>query len=154
MILDKLVEFADGTAIGGATAAAGICGNIIDLGDAKQFPGYSDGCYLVIRMSADASGGAGATKQFQLKSSTLAALTGGTTTVHYTSPAVVYTSLVAGYTVAMVELPKDTYQRYLGIWMTNAVDSITNGNVDAFLTNDPSAWVSTPDALTKPTVTT
>lgn len=154
MILDKLVEFCDATAIAAATAGAGICGNYIDMGDAKQFPGYSDGAYVVIRMQTAADGGVGASKQFLLQSSTLTALTGGTTKVHYTTPAIVFGSLTAGALVAAFELPKDTYQRYLGLWMINSVDTISAGNVDAFITNDPAFWVGAADALTKPTITT
>ena len=157
MYVDKLNEFCDATTLVAATAAAGVLGNVIDLGtsptgailtNVQGYPGNS-GVKLVVRISTTATG-ASSTKVFALHSSTLAALTGGTTTVHLTKAAIAMATLVAGYTVYNVELPAGTYQRYLGIYATNAGDTMTAGNVDAFLTHDSvTDWAPTADLLTK-----
>lgn len=157
MILDKLTEFCDAVSLAAATAATTIIGNVIDLGtsptgailtNVQGYPGNSE-IFLVAKMAAAATG-ASSTKLFQLRSSTLAALTGGTTTVHLDSGAIAMATLVAGYTIFNTKLPRGTYQRYLGIWATNAGDSMTGGTLDAFLTLDSvTAWAPTADALTK-----
>lgn len=157
MIVDKLTEFCDATSLVAATAATTILGNVIDLGtsptgavltNVQGYPGNS--CiYLVARMQTTATG-ASSTKAFELRSSTLAALTGGTTTVHISVPAIAMATLVEGYTVFCGEIPRGTYQRYLGIWATNAGDTMTAGKLDAFLTMEPpTIWAPTADALTK-----
>lgn len=157
MILDKLTEFCDAASLAAATAATTIIGNVIDLGtsptgailtNVQGYPGNSD-IFLVARMASDAAG-ASSTKVFELRSSTLAALTGGTTTVHLATSAIAMATLVAGYTIFNTRLPRGTYQRYLGIWATNAGDSMTGGTLDAFLTLDSTTdWKPTADALTK-----
>jgi ribosomal protein L2 len=157
MILDKLNEFCDATSLVAATAATTILGNVIDLGtsptgavltNVQGYPGNSN-IYLVARMATLAAG-ASSTKVFELRSSTLAALTGGTTTVHLQTSALAMATLVAGYTIYNTPLPRGTYQRYLGIWGTNAGDSMTGGTLDAFLTLDSvTDWKPTADGLTK-----
>jgi ribosomal protein L2 len=157
MFVDKLLEFCDAVSLAAATAASTIIGNVIDLGtsptgailtNVQGYPGNSD-VYLVIQM-ATAAAGANSTKVFELRSSTLVALTGGTTTTHLTTSAIAMATLAAGYQVFNGPIPRGTYQRYLGIWATNAGDSMTGGTVDAFLTLDPpTAWAPTADALTK-----
>lgn len=157
MYVDKLNEFCDATSLIAATAAAGVLGNVIDLGtsptgailtNVQGYPGNSH-ISLVVRILAAATG-ASSTKAFALHSSTLAALTGGTTTVHLNSGAIAMATLAAGYTIFNTCLPAGTYQRYLGIYATNAGDTMTGGTVDAFLTLDPAtAWAPTADALTK-----
>lgn len=143
-LVSKLDEFCDGTALAAATAAAGVCGNVIDLGtsptgalltNVQGYPGNSN-IYLVAKILAAATG-ANSTKVFALHSSTLAALTGGTTTVHLTTSAIAMATLVAGYEIYNIKLPRGTYQRYLGLYMTNAGDSMTGGTIDAYLTMDP-----------------
>jgi len=157
MFIDKLLEFCDATSLAAATAASTIIGNVIDLGESptgavltnvQGYPGNSN-ISLVIQM-ASAATGASSTKTFELRSSTLAALTGGTTTVHLTTSAIAMATLAAGYRVISIQLPQGTYQRYLGLWATNAGDSMTGGTVDAFLTLDPpTPWAPVADALTK-----
>lgn len=157
MWIDKLNEFCDATSLAAATAASTIIGNVIDLGTSptgavltnrQGYPGNSD-VYLVAQMASSATG-ASSTKVFELRSSTLEALTGGTTTVHLTTSAIPMATLAAGYQVYNIKLPRGVYQRYLGLWATNAGDSMTGGTLDAYLTVDPpTPWAPTADALTK-----
>lgn len=156
-ILSKLDEFCDATSLIAATAATTILGDVIDLGasptgavltNVQGYPGNSE-IYIVAKIETTCTG-ANSTKVFELRSSTLAALTGGTTTVHLTTAAIPVASLVAGYQVFCAQLPQGTYQRYLGIWATNAGDTMTAGKLDAYLTlTPPTAWAPTADALTK-----
>lgn len=157
MILDKLTEFCDAASLIAATAGASVIGNVIDLGtsptgailtNVQGYPGNSE-IYLIARMETSAAG-ASSTKAFALHSSTLAALTGGTTTVHLTTAAIPMATLVAGYTIFNTQLPAGTYQRYLGIYATNAGDTMTAGKLDAFLTlSAVTNWSPTADGLTK-----
>lgn len=157
MIISKLTEFCDATSLIAATAASTIIGDVMDLGtsptgavltNVQGYPGNSS-IYLVAQIET-ACAGANSTKVFELRSSTLAALTGGTTTVHLTTPAIPVATLAAGYQVYNVQLPRGTYQRYLGLWATNAGDTMTAGKLDAFLTLDAiTPWAPTADALTK-----
>ena len=157
MFIDKLLEFCDATSLIAATAASTILGNVVDLGtsptgavltNVQGNPGNSN-ISLVISMASSATG-ASSTKVFELRSSTLAALTAGTTTTHFTTSAIAMATLVAGYQVVNIQLPRGVYQRYLGIWATNAGDTMTGGTVDAYLTLDPpTPWAPVADSLTK-----
>ena len=126
------------------TAASYLIGDVIDLGTGGV--NKVDGVYLVIGVdTAVTSGGAG-TYQFHLCSDAQAAIAAdGTATYHFSTSAIPKATLVAGYSIAKVELPIGTYERYLGILQTTAVAAATAGKVNAFLTNDPTAWVA-PDA--------
>jgi hypothetical protein len=66
--------------------------------------------------------------------------TDGSATAHYTSAAIPVASLTAGAYVAKVELPKGTYERYLGILQVTGTAAFTAGKINAFLTNDPYTW--------------
>lgn len=149
-LIDKLNEFCDATSLNTGTTAAAVVGNVIDLGNTSNFPGNSD-IWCVIKVQTSVTSDGSATVQFKLNSSTLVALTGGTTTTHFDSGALAKTTLVAGYTVAAFKLPRGTYQRYLGIFQTNATAELTAGKIDAYLTIDPPSdpTISFPDALTK-----
>lgn len=144
MILDARNEFCDATALNTGTAASYLIGDVIDLGTGGV--NKVDGVYLVIGVdTAVTSGGAG-TYQFHLCSDAQAAIAAdGTATYHFSTSAIPKATLVAGYSIAKVELPIGTYERYLGILQTTAVAAATAGKVNAFLTNDPTAWVA-PDA--------
>lgn len=145
MILDERGEFCDATALNTGAAGSYLIGDVIDT----QNDGINDvdGLYLVIQVDTAVTSGGSATVQFHLASDAGATIaTDGTATYHYSGPAIAKATLIAGYQVACVELPKGTYERYLGILQTTAVAALTAGKVNAFLTNDPKSWKAFPDA--------
>jgi hypothetical protein len=144
MILDDRLEFTDAVAASGTDASA-ILGDVVDLGGTTQDIGNGEPMYLVIQVDT-AYSSAGTSVEFQLRSSTLAALTGGTTTTHLSSGALATGSGIAAGTTYVYPLPMATYQRYLGLWKVT-VGAVAAGKVNAFLTHDVAKWVAAPDAL-------
>jgi hypothetical protein len=144
MILDERTEFCDANALNTGGAASYLVGDVIDLGATSQDIGNGEEVWLVIQIDTTATSGGSATGQFHLASDAQAAIAvDGTATYHFSTPAIAVATLVAGYLVAMVRLPIGTYERYLGILQTTAVAAFTAGKINAFLTKDPSKWVST-----------
>jgi hypothetical protein len=146
MWLDELNEFADALAL--STAATGIAnvGDIIDLGaGSKPLNDIAD-LYLVITIDTAVTSGGAATVQFLLVSDSGAIATDGSATQHWASAAIPKATLVAGYVVAVVPLPKQPlYERYLGIQQNVGTAALTAGKFNAFLTLDPSNWVAIAD---------
>jgi hypothetical protein len=145
MILDERNEFADAAAIalniGNAIAPNT---DVIDLGGTTQDIGNGEPLYLVLQVDT-AFEGATATIAFDLVSDSTANLATSKTT-HLSTGAIAVATWAAGYTKAFA-LPADTYERYLGLWMTVATANVTAGKLNAFLTHDVAKWVATPDAL-------
>jgi hypothetical protein len=141
MILDERTEFCDATALNTGGAASYLVGDVIDLG--TDGLNDVDNLYLVIQVSTTATSGGSATVAFHLASDAQAAIAAdGTATYHWSSPAIAVASLVAGTYIARVELPKGTYERYLGILQTTAVAALTAGAINAFLTPNVATYKS------------
>lgn len=134
MILDERAEFADATAANTGAAASYLVGDVIDLGAADQM-GDVDDLILVIQVDTAFTSGGSNTTQFHLASDAQAAIAvDGTATYHWSSPAIAVASLIAGYYIARVPMPKSTsYEQYLGILQTTAVAALTAGKINAFL---------------------
>lgn len=136
MILSKRTEFADATALGTSGTGLALVGDVVDTGG----DGINDidSMYLVIQVDTAVTSAGSATVEFQLVSDAQGAIaTDGTATVHYKSAAIPKATLVAGYTVAQVELPKGQYERYVGILQNVGTAALTAGKVNAFLTMVP-----------------
>lgn len=147
MWLDELNEFADALALNTGAAGTYLVGDVIDLGAGSK-PLYDiDDLYLVITIDTAVTSGGSATVQFILASDAQAAIaTDGSATQHWASAAIAKATLVAGYVVAIVELPKQpVYERYLGILQVTGTAALTAGKFNAFLTLDPSNWVAIAD---------
>lgn len=145
MMIDDRNEFADATALGTSGTGLQLVGDVIDTGG----DGLNDvdGLYLVVQVDTAVTSDGSATVAFSLASDAQAAIaTDGSATVHYTSPTIAKATLVAGYQVCAVELPKGTYERYVGILANVGTAALTAGKVNAFLTNDPKSWKAFPDA--------
>lgn len=146
MIIDSRLEFCDATALNTGGAGTYLLGSQVDLG--TDGVNDVDGLYLVINVDTAATSGGSATAQFTLASDASASIaTDGSATVHYQTAAIPVASLTAGTYVARVELPKGTYERYLGILQTTGTAAFTAGKINAFLTNDPNTWKSFADAI-------
>lgn len=145
MILDERTEFCDATALNTGGAASYLLGDVYDTGN----DGLNDvEClYLVIQVSTTATSGGSATAQFHLCSDAQAAIAvNGSATYHWSSPAIPVASLVAGTYIARVQLPKGTYERYLGILQTTGTAAFTAGAINAFLTPNVTTYKSFPQA--------
>lgn len=139
MILDKRNEFADATALDTGGTGLALVGNVIDLG--TDGINDVDNMYLVVQVDTAVTSGGSATVEFQLASDAQAAIAvDGTATVHAKSAAIAKATLVAGYEVFKVALPKGTYERYLGILQNVGTAALTAGKINAFLTNNPQTW--------------
>ena len=155
MILDERNEFADAASVA-AIAGTALIGDVIDLGAADSLAGNSDGLYLVIQVDTEIiTGGNAGTIQFSLASDAQAAIaTDGSATIHATSASIVTDGTdangalcKAGAYPLVVELPRGTYERYLGVLCTIGTTTVTAGKINAFLTNDPPAWKATADGI-------
>jgi hypothetical protein len=142
--MDSRLEFADAVALNTGAAGTYLIGSQVDLG--TDGVNDVDGLYLVVNVDTAATSGGSATLQISLASDDTASISTTTSTIHYTSPAIPVASLTAGYFVCKVELPKGTYERYLGILQVTGTAAFTAGKVNAFLTKDPYTWKSFADA--------
>jgi hypothetical protein len=147
MIIDKLNEFADATALSTSGTGRALVGNVIDLGSTARDIGVGEDLYLVVQVDTAVTSGGAATVSFELASDAQAAIAAdGTATVHFASAAIAKATLVAGYMVAAVKLPAGEYERYLGVLQNVGTAALTAGKVNAFLTTDISKWRAYADA--------
>lgn len=148
MILDKRNEFADAVALNTGAAGTYRVGDVIDLEETGKDLGVGENLYLVIQVDTTATSGGSATADFKLASDAQAAIaTDGSATVHFTTGAIAVANLTAGKLVACVQLPRGSYERYLGILQTTATAAFTAGKINAFLTHDISAWNAYPSVV-------
>ncbi len=156
MILDKLAEFCDATAVAGDAGTA-LLGNVMDLGAATRDLGNGQPVYLVINVDTEIiTGGTAGTILFKLASDAQEAIAvDATATVHLvtatfvTDDAAANSALLnAGSTILVAALPQGTaYERYLGIICTIGTTAVTAGKINAFLTADPTGWKAYADAI-------
>lgn len=146
MFVDDKLEFCDNTAANG-TGVSLLVGDVADRLNIPADLGTGQPMYLVIQVST-AYTASGTSIEFQFRSSTLVALTGGTTVTHLTTGAVSTVAILPVGTRWIFPLPGGTssYQQYLGIWMVT-VGAVAGGSIDAFLTCDASAWRAYDDAV-------
>ena len=139
MILDTLNQFCSAVALNTGGAGTYLVGDVIDTLETTMKFG-SDNIYLVIAVQTTAGSGGSATGQFTLASDAQAAIaTDGSATVHFTSAAIPVATLVAGYQICAIELPRGNYERYIGILQTTGTAAFNAGKINAFLTNNPVA---------------
>jgi hypothetical protein len=139
MILDERNEFADATALSTAATGLALVGDVIDLG--TDGINEVEGIDLFITVDTAVTSAGSATVEFQLVSDAQAAIAvDGSATVHYKSAAVPKATLVAGYNVVNVSLPKGQYERYLGILQNVGTAALTAGKVNAGLTPLDPSW--------------
>lgn len=143
MILDKLNEFADATALNTGAAGAYLIGNQIDLGLAGRDVGNGEPLYLVIQVDTEIDAGASGTVQFHLASDSTAAIDPATGTKHLSTPVfTVGTGILPGTVLYAGAIPAEgnVYEQFLGIVQTTGVAAVTAGAVSAFLVRDVAKW--------------
>lgn len=150
MILSKREEFCDAVSVA-ATASTFLVGDVVDLGTSGV--NIVDDLFLVIQTDTEViTGGSAGTIQFYLVSDSLATLGAGVLldcTQHAASGSLVTddsaanaTALNAGEYIYVGQLPRGTYERYLGILCTVGTTTTTAGKINAFLTQTPPKWVA------------
>jgi len=146
MILDERTEIADNVTLGTAVATA-LIGDIIDMTDARDI-GQGQPVYLVIQITT-AVVGTTSTVNFRVRSDGVEAIHATTSTAHVETGAIAEAVLVAGHRIVLA-LPGEgnAYERYLGVQSIVAVNVLTAGAVNIFLTTEPSVTPTTsyPDA--------
>lgn len=146
MIMDDYLEFADALASPTAIAKA-LLGDVVDSDIARNLGG-DKALYLVIQVTEAFTSAGAATVQFILASDGGAVIAvDGSATEHLKTNDIPKATLVVGYQVAFA-LPPETpdYERYLGVLVEVKTATLTAGKVNAFLTMNPSAPKSYPDA--------
>lgn len=134
MILDKQMLFSDAQAV--TTTAAST--NIMDLGpmhadNTDRDIGQGSTMRLVIITDTAAQSTAGSTVTFSLETSATA--TFSSATALWTSAAIAKATLVAGYEVASIPLPKG-FLKYARVKYTVATADLTTGAFTAFICKD------------------
>ncbi len=144
MIMDSLLEFADGQSIA-AAASTILSTNVINLQEARDM-GNGQPVYLVIQIDT-AVVGTSSTINFRLRSDSTAAIHATTSSAHIETGAIPEATLVAGYTV-VIPLPIEgtAYEQYIGVQAIIGTATTSAGAYSAFLTLDPVGWKSYPDA--------
>lgn len=156
MIIDSLNEFADATSVAAAAGTA-LIGNVIDLGATPQDLGNGKPMYLIITVDTSIiTGGVAGTIEFKLVSDAQSAIaTDGSASQHvatgtFVTDDVALAELLVGgvaYVGAMPTGAGVAYERYLGVIATVGTTTVTAGAINAFLTEDPSAWKAYADAV-------
>lgn len=150
MIMDKLIEFADGVTMTQASdTSAVILGNVIDTAASPTLKNLGNGepVYLVVQIDTTMTAGASAIT-FGLCSDSTANLA-TSKTVHILLPTLTTVTAVKGYTYVAALPSTETYERYLGMWQTASGATLTAGAVSAFLTTKAPFQYATflPDAV-------
>lgn len=153
MILDERTELCDATSIAAAAGTA-VAGDVIDLGATPYDLGMGEDLWMICQVdTAFVAAGAG-TIQFSVVSDALSTLGGGSVascTLHYQTAALATAASTpagqtAGSTLFAIKLPSGTYERYLGILVTIATQTVSTGKINAFLTRDFAKWQALADA--------
>lgn len=129
MIIDKELQFSDAQAVTTATATASE--NVIDLGAASRNPEVDLWLVIDVDTTVTATGGA-ANVTFALISDSAVGFDSGSATTHWTSAAIPKATLVAGYNVVKMRLPKGL-KRYLKVQYTPDTNNLTAGKFNAML---------------------
>ena len=150
MIIDRLNTFCWETSLNTGAAGSYLLGDQIDLQQLRDIG--NDTLWLIVMMTTDADSAADtATLVVSLCSDAQAAIAvDGNQTVHLTSGAAkAVPALTAGTVLMKVRLPLETptYERYLGIVQTTAVQAFSAGKLSAFLVTDPSVIKEYPNAV-------
>ena len=140
MILDSLNELCDAVDLNTGLAGTYLIGSQIDMLKTNPLPGNSDSMYFVAEVDTTCTSGGAATLQLELASDSTAAIaTDGSATNHFLTAAIPVASLVAGYRICAIELPRGTYERFLGVLQITGTAAFTDGKLNCYLTNDPTA---------------
>jgi hypothetical protein len=136
MIIDKQLQFADGTWAPTATGD-NVSPNVYDTAPLGGVPtvnggmnlGEGEELYLVITVKTTVTSGGAATVDFRLRTDSAASLVSAPVDL-VSSGAIAKASLVAGYQVKL-KLPNATYKRYIGVNANIGTAVLTAGAFEA-----------------------
>lgn len=142
-ILDERTEFADAASIAAAAGTA-LIGDVYDLALTGLDLGRAADLWFVVTVDTDIVAAGAGTFKVQLASDAQAAIaTDGSASIHFdsgdfTTAATTPADQKAGKTLVAVKLPAAgrAYERYLGVLVTIATQTISAGKINAFLTFD------------------
>ena len=159
MIRDTQLKFSGTIASGNAATRSGqaitvdaLSTNVIDLRNASTPTLVDEGILggdlwlVVVALTAAAGGDSAKTLTITLKSDSVATIDSSPTT-HYTSDAILGSTITAGATLVRVKLPSGDYERYLGVYYDVSA-TFTSFTVEAFLTPDVARNVIYPSGIT------
>lgn len=149
MYIDARNELCDATALNTGAAGTYLIGNQPNLTTVTRDIGNGQPLYLIITVDTGiTTAGSAGTLAFSLASDDSASVSTTTSTVHFTTPALVTgsTAIAAG-TVYCYPLPNGTYEQYLGLLQITGTTAVNAGKINAFITTDPTKWIATPDGL-------
>ena len=145
MYLDKEIEFSDSQAL----TATAISANVYDRGSTPTLAdiGVGEDVWVVVQVDTELdSAGDAATLVITVESDSTADLA-TSPTVHISSGTILEASCGAGEQLLAVRLPAGSYERYIGVRYTVAVENFTSGAISAFVVKDLQADAILPDAL-------
>lgn len=147
MIMDKLSEFCDATALSTAATGLAAIGNNIDLGVGGRNIGQGKPAYLVITVDTAPTSGGAATVEFQLVSDAQdPPAADATETVHLKTGAFPIADLTQGKKIVLpIPMEGVDFERYLGIQQNVGTAALTAGKINAFITYDPAGWKAYPE---------
>jgi hypothetical protein len=157
MIIDTLNQFTANASVA-APASTTLVGDVIDLGATPQDLGNGKPMYLVIGGGDTEiiTEGLAGTIQFELASDAQAVIAvDGSASTHILTPTFVthnagLNAINIGTNVFVGALPTGAgiaYERYLGVIVIVAGQTVTAGSIKAFLTYDPKAWQAYADGV-------
>ncbi len=142
MLLDSRLEFADDLT---AWLAQGtlLLGDVIDLGVARDI-GHGQQVYLVIQVTELYASSGSALVNFRLRSDGVAAIHATTSSAHLETGPMAFALLTLGAQF-VIALPMEgiAYERYLGVQVVVTGADLTAGDVNAFLTTEPTVKPTT-----------
>ncbi len=142
MLLDERLEFADDLT---AWLAQGtlLLGDVIDLGVARDI-GHGQPLYLVIQVTELYASGGSALVNFRLRSDGVAAIHATSSSAHLETGPMAFALLTLGAQF-VIPLPSEgvAYERYLGVQVVVTGADLTAGDVNAFLTTEPTVKPTT-----------
>ncbi len=147
MILDTQTKLSDAQAL----TVTAISNNVLDLRNSASpalvDEGLESGVWLILLVTTTFTAAGAATLTASLVSDSVVGLA-ASPTVHFTTAAIPVAQMVAGATLARVQLPSGDYERYLGMSYTVGTGPFTAGVLSAFLVLDPQRNVTYPGGFT------
>lgn len=132
MIIDSQLEFSDKQAVTATVISTNTIDTLPNGNNTLTNLGVQEEMYLVIKTTSTVTSAGASTVTFTLESDSAADLTVAPV-VHWTSGAIPKASLVAGFEVVAVALPKGIYKRYLALRYAVGTGPLTAGNFAASL---------------------
>ncbi len=142
MLVDSRLEFADDLTAW-LTQGTLLLGDVIDLGVARDI-GHGQPVYLVIQVTELYASGGSALVNFRLRSDGVAAIHATTSSAHTETGPMAFALLTLGAQFVIPIPPEGVaYEQFLGVQVVVTGADLTAGDVNAFLTTEPTVKPTT-----------